>query len=95
MARAMAKDTRPFAPPWTALVEGALAQDRASARAALVRAVSGFDRAEMALYREAARWRLADLDGERSRRDEAEAWLAAQGVGDARALVDALVPGYR
>jgi hypothetical protein len=96
MEREIAKDKRPFGAPWAALVEGALAHaggDRVGARDALTRAVVGFDRAGMALYREAARWRRADLSGS-SAREDADAWLKRQGVPDSRALVDALVPGF-
>ncbi|MBX3219075.1 MAG: protein kinase [Labilithrix sp.] len=98
MRREIDKDTRPFAAPWAALVEGGLAHadaDRSRALAALERAVAGFDRAGMALYREAARFRLGELSASPLRRDEAEAWMRRQGVPDPRALVDALVPGFR
>jgi hypothetical protein len=94
--REMKKDTRPFAPPWAALVEAGVAfadGDRPHAVASLERAVAGFDAAEMALYREAARVRLAALTGPKSRGDEAAAWMRAQGVPDPQALARALVPG--
>ena len=94
----IAKDKRPFGAPWAALIEGALAHagnDCSRARDALERAVAGFDRAGMALYREAARFRLAELTASTVRRDEAGAWLKKQGVPDPRAIVDALVPGLR
>ena len=97
MHRAMAKDKRPFGPPWAALIGGALAYaggDRASAQRSLEDAMAGFDRASMALYREAARYRLGELAGRSRLRDEADAWLREQGVPDPRALVDALVPGF-
>jgi hypothetical protein len=86
MARHIAKDTRPFGPPWALLIEGALRRDRS----ALERALPLFDRAGMALYREATRWQLGG-----SQRSQAEKWLEGQGIGDPRALADALVPGYR
>jgi tetratricopeptide (TPR) repeat protein len=95
MQREIAKDDRPFAAPWAALIEGGLVYangDREGARCALERAVVGFDRADMALYREAARLRLAELSG--ASKIAAEAWFSHQGIPDVRALVDALVPGY-
>lgn len=95
--KTMAKDKRPFGPPWTALIEGALAHADGNRKHALVSlelAITGFDVAGMALYREAARYRLGDLTGNLARRDEAEAWLRSQGVPDPRAIVDALVPGF-
>lgn len=97
MAREIRKDTKPFAVPWADLVDGALAYaggDRAGACAALERAVSGFDRAGMALYREATRFQLGEL-GSARRRGEAEAWMLAAGVPDPGALAGALVPGFR
>lgn len=93
----MAKDKRPFGPPWAALALGALERAKGNedgARQALERAIVGFDRAEMALYREAARFRLAELTGEGARLATADAWFRAQGVEAPRLLVDALVPGY-
>lgn len=97
MAKHVRKDSRPFAAPWAALIEGALRADEGDRRRAfdaLERAIVGFDRAGMALYREAARWRLAELEGVPARRAEAEAWLEAQGISDPEGLARALVPGY-
>jgi hypothetical protein len=95
--REMTRDTRPFGPPWAALIEAALAHAdgrRDAALSALERAVAGFDGAGMALYREVARLRLAGLSGSTRDRDEAEGWLRAQGVPDPAALTDGLVPGF-
>lgn len=94
LAREMAKDRRPFGAPWAALIEGALADDGARRVQALERAVAGFDAAGMALYREAARWRLGAVTGSTERRERADAWLRDQGVPDTQALVNALAPGY-
>jgi serine/threonine protein kinase len=97
MHRAMVKDKRPFGPPWSALIGGALAfagGDRVAAQRSLEDAMAGFERAGMALYREAARYRLGELASRTSLRDEADAWLRGQGVPDPRALVDALAPGF-
>lgn len=98
MAREIRRDGKPFAAPWAELVDGGLAYaggDRAGACAALERAVTGFDRAGMALYREATRFRLGDLSAAPRRRDDAAAWMERQGVSDPRALARALVPGFR
>jgi eukaryotic-like serine/threonine-protein kinase len=97
MARTMAKDKKPFGAPWAALIDGALAHlggDRARATTSLQQAVDGFDRAGMALYREAARWRLGDLTGATPERARADVWLRGQGIPDVPALVYALVPGF-
>jgi hypothetical protein len=93
----MAGDRRPFGPPWGAAIEGGLAWaagDATGAREALGRAVAGFDRAGMALYREAARLRLAGLTGAVAERESAAGWIRAQGVTDVAGLARALVPGY-
>ncbi len=97
MAGVIAKDARPFAPPWAALLRGGLAhagEDRARAMACLRDAVAGFDRAEMALYREAARFRLGELRGDDAERDEGAGWLRSQGIAEPGMVVDALVPGF-
>jgi hypothetical protein len=97
MVAVIAKDARPFAPPWAELLRGALAHaggDGARARACLKRAVAGFDGADMALYREAARFRLGELAGDAAQRDKGAAWLRGQGIGDPGTLVGALVPGF-
>ena len=96
-ARTMDKDKKPFGAPWAALIDGGLASsggDTAGAASSLARAVDGFERAGMALYREAARWRLGDLTRATHDRERADAWLRAQGVLDVPALVNALVPGF-
>ena len=98
MHREMATDARPFGPPWAALIEAALAhadEDGNRTRAALERALTGFERASMALYREVTRLRLAGLTGSIRDREDAEQWLRLQGIPDPGALTDALVPGFR
>ena len=94
MQREIAKDDRPFAAPWAALIEGALAHasgDRTGAKSALERAVSGFDRADMALYREATRWRLAELSHAPTRAPES--WLSDHGVPNVRASFRSISTG--
>ena len=97
MQREIAEDGRPFGAPWSALVEGALAcasGERSHAIASVERAVAGFGSAGMALYREAARYRLGELTGSREQLAEASGWMQGEGISDLRALVGALAPGY-
>lgn len=95
----IAKDPVGFAEPVACLIRAGLARlegDRRAAEGELERAVRGFDREEMALYREAARYALGELRGGREGAalvERAEAWMAAAGVVKPRALVAAMVPG--
>jgi predicted ATPase len=98
MRKHVAKDDRPFAAPWAAAIAAALAHgdgDSGRTQAALDAAVDGFERAGMALYREAARYQAGRLGARPDQCAQAEAALLAQGVGDVPALAEALVPGFR
>jgi hypothetical protein len=93
------RDRQRMAAPFADLIEAGLAHqrdDRDAADAALARAVDGFDRLDMALYREAARLalgnrRAAAEGGALS--DRALQWMAGQEVVDPERLAGALVCG--
>ena len=100
MARQLAKDPVPAAPPWCALLRAGIAStrgDNAAARSALEEAIGGFERAEMAAYREVARHALASLMPPGHERDElraqAERWLHDQGVVRVDRFVATMCPG--
>jgi serine/threonine protein kinase/tetratricopeptide (TPR) repeat protein len=70
--------------------------ERREAERELAGALAGFEREEMALYREAARYALGELRGGAEGAGlvrRAEAWMAEQGVVRPRALVAAVAPG--
>jgi hypothetical protein len=97
--RWLRRDRQRMSAPFADLVEAGLSHqrdDRNAADAALARAVDGFDRLDMALYREAARLAL----GQRRGAAEGDAlstvalqWMADQGVVDPERLAGALVCG--
>jgi len=97
--RWLRRDRQRMSAPFADLVEAGLAHqrdDRDAADAALARAVDGFDRLDLALYREAARLAL----GRRRPAAEGDAlsgkamqWMADQGVVDPERLAGALVCG--
>jgi len=95
----IAKDPVGCAEPIACLVRAGLAYQGGKVRderRELERAVAGFGREEMALYREAARYALGESLGGREGAGlvrQAEAWMAEQGVVKPRALVAAMVPG--
>jgi eukaryotic-like serine/threonine-protein kinase len=69
---------------------------RAEAQQRLEEAVAGFEREDMALYREAARHALGAVRGGaggQALRRQASEWMEAQGVVRPEALAAALVPG--
>jgi hypothetical protein len=95
-ARRIARSRLPIARPLAAAVHAGLATlegDEARAIALLRAAIEGFDRGEMALYREAARLRLASSSGDPSEGARARAWMEAEGIVDPVAMAAALVPG--
>jgi hypothetical protein len=97
--RWLRRDRQRMSAPFADLVEAGLAHqrdDRAAADAALARAVDGFDRLDMGLYREAARLALgrrqAASEGD-AFSDRALQWMADQEVVDPERLAGALVCG--
>jgi hypothetical protein len=98
-ARLIGRESLAMGAPVSALVRAGVARlegDTDAARTLLAEALEGFEAADMALHREAARYALGALQaGEEGRalQARAEAWLEAQGVVDARALVATLAPG--
>nr|AYM52884.1 hypothetical protein [Sorangium cellulosum] len=98
-AQAIARDPAGCAAPLASLVRAGLARLDGGGFAAqreLARAIEGFDRHEMALYREAARYALGELRGGAEGAGlvrRAEAWMAEQGVKKPRSLVAAMAPG--
>jgi serine/threonine protein kinase/tetratricopeptide (TPR) repeat protein len=97
--RWLRRDRQRMSAPFADLVEAGLAHqrdDRDAADAALARAVDGFDRLDMELYREAARLALgqrrAAADGD-ALSAGARQWMADQGAVDPERLAGALVCG--
>ena len=97
--RWLRRDRQRMSAPFADLVEAGLAHqrdDRGAADAALARAVDGFDRLDMGLYREAARLALgrrqAASEGD-AFSDRALQWMADQEVVDPERLAGALVCG--
>jgi hypothetical protein len=84
---------------WALLLRAAvelLAENRAAALAHLRSAVDAFDRCEMKLYREGARWCLGNLLGPASGTElvrEAENWMTGQGILNPAAMARMLAPG--
>jgi len=102
MLARLRRDKHTLAAPWAAMLEAGLAclnNDVAAARRALETAVASADAAEMAGYREAARYGLSTLmpsGPERDRtRARAEDWLRGQGVVKPEQFIAALCPGIR
>lgn len=99
-ARRLRRDSQPMAAPMGELIEAALdaAAGRSGRAAGLLRkAITGFDVAGLALYREAARWRLAELgQGGDSRQlhAQAEEWMLGHGVVAPGRMVELLAPGF-
>ena len=93
------KDALGCARPIGCLLRAGLAWLEANAPEARLRleeAVEGFDREDMALYREAARYKLGALlggDEGRALQQRAREWMHAEGVVRPEALAAALVPG--
>ena len=78
---------------WTLLLEGNpdVAADRLSAAAA------GFERAHMQLYAAVARRRLDEVVGDddtRTRRRQADEWMAAQGIVNPARMTRLFAPGF-
>lgn len=94
-ARAIRKDPKPFARPWADLLDAGLACAAGDDGGAdcLLCAIEGFERAEMALYRECARFALGQLTGESRLRSQAEMWMAGQDIHAAERMAFTLVPG--
>jgi hypothetical protein len=97
--RVIDRDALGCARPIGALLRAGLAwqeADVAEARRRLEEAVAGFEREDMALYREAARYALGAVRGGdegRALRRQAREWMEAEGVVRPGALAAALVPG--
>ena len=85
----------PSGRPRAAAIRAALAArrgDRGVQRAALVAAIEGFERVEMALHADAARLQLAAVDGSAASWQAAEDRMRAENVREPVALVRTLVP---
>lgn len=89
-----------FAPAMAKLLDASyvnLEGDRARARVLLDEAVRGFSAVDMRLHRECARLALGTLIGGQEGEDvqaQAQAWMDAQGVVDARRLAASQVVGF-
>ena len=99
-ARRIARERMPWSDPIALLLEAAIAglEGRtAPAVRGLHDAVGLFDRADMQLYAAVARRRLGALQGGadgRAVKDEAEQWMAAQGIRNPAAMTRTLAPGF-
>ena len=94
------KEAMPWSNPLAALLRAGAAMiegEPARARPLLQEAITGLDRANMALYAAAARYRRGHLlGGDEGRRlvVEAEQWLTKQGVVNRAKMVGMLAPGF-
>jgi len=85
----------PSGRPRAAAIRAALAArrgDRGVQRAALIAAIEGFERVEMALHADAARLQLAAIEGSAASWKAAEDRMRAEDVRDPVALLRTLVP---
>lgn len=94
--RRVRRSDLPMAAPMAAAIEAGIAGASRQADdqiAALRLACEGFDAADMALHREAARWHLAALvaDGDHIR-GEATAWMESEGIVRPSSIARAFVP---
>jgi len=96
-ARRLRRDAQPMARPMGELLAAGLeatAGRDARIDALLKGAAAGFDRAGLGLYREAARWRLAERGGGSHSRAEAATWMTDHGVVAPARMVGLLAPGF-
>ena len=99
-AATIRRGTLPLSAPFADAIEAGAAQlegNPARSATRLEAAVEGFDGAGMALYREAARARLAGLvggDGGAALRARSDAWLSGQGVRRPLAMLGLAAPGW-
>jgi eukaryotic-like serine/threonine-protein kinase len=94
-ARLLERASLPSGRPRAAAIRAALAArrgDRTRQRAALVAAIDGFERVEMALHADAARLQLAVVDGSASAWKAAEDRLRAEDIRNPVSLLRTLVP---
>lgn len=96
----IANERMRWATPLARLLQGGIAateQDLARARACLADATAQFEAAEMKLYAAVARRRLGEIMGEaagRAHRQQADDWMASQGIRNPSRLTLMLAPGF-
>jgi eukaryotic-like serine/threonine-protein kinase len=98
LARAIELERVPWANPLAWLLQAGIAVlrgDRKQARHLLSDAVSGFARADMALFSAVAAWRLGELDDSAESQwalDGAAQWMSSQGIVNPVGMVRTLAP---
>ena len=99
-ARKIAGEKMPWSSPLAELLLAGAASvrgDDAAAQKLLTASVAGLDAAAMALYANAARWRLGALlggDAGATMKQTADGWLRAEGILDPARMVAMLTPGF-
>jgi hypothetical protein len=98
--RRIERERMAWSNPLADLLRGTLAfldDDLGGARARLVAAIHGFDRAGMRLYEAAARRRLSELTDDavaQTGRREADLWMANEGIVSPARMTRLIAPGF-